>query len=382
CLYCVIREEVKHFFVMCFKVYILKTYLRKNPMAKTVWELVQSVDNEKISYDHFFFGTFKVDGYGIESLSSFFMDYGYKIGGRLEFPKNKVQLVWLSPPDIHVPGDGHGLGNGPLPRLVIAELLVDELSPESQVDGYGIESLSSFFMDYGYKIGGRLEFPKNKVQLVWLSPPDIHVPGDGHGLGNGPLPRLVIAELLVDELSPESQEIIRKYLKPEGGKQAILSSTLGSLIWEKPTSADFNQLVKESEYAAWALIHGYTLNHLAVAVHRLKHRLSDINYVQEYFQDIGFKLNKVGGDILNESEDGLLLQVTLASEKVAIEFADGVTEPITASYIEFVQRLVLPQFKDVQIDEIKEFHRREGLEQANANRIMQSALSQHKNETN
>uniref|UniRef100_A0A0D3DR70 2-oxoadipate dioxygenase/decarboxylase n=3 Tax=Brassica TaxID=3705 RepID=A0A0D3DR70_BRAOL len=140
-------------------------------MAKTVWELVQSVDNEKISYDHFFFGTFKVDGYGIESLSSFFMDYGYKIGGRLEFPKNKVQLVWLSPPDIHVPGDGHGLGNGPLPRLVIAELLVDELSPESQ-------------------------------------------------------------------------EIIRKYLKPEGGKQAILSSTLGSLIWEKPTSADFNQLVK------------------------------------------------------------------------------------------------------------------------------------------
>ena len=61
------------------------------------------------------------------------MDYGYKIGGRLEFPKNKVQLVWLSPPDIHVPGDGHGLGNGPLPRLVIAELLVDELSPESQV---------------------------------------------------------------------------------------------------------------------------------------------------------------------------------------------------------------------------------------------------------
>ncbi|XP_048593974.1 uncharacterized protein LOC111200115 isoform X1 [Brassica napus] len=288
---------------------ILKTYLRKNPMAKTVWELVQSVDNEKISYDHFFFRTFKVDGYGIESLSSFFMDYGYKIGGRLEFPKNKVQLVWLSPPDIHVSGDGHGLGNGPLPRLVIAELLVDELSLESQ-------------------------------------------------------------------------EIIRKYLKPEGGKQAILSSTLGSLIWEKPTSAEFNQLVKESEYAAWALIHGYTLNHLAVAVHRLKHRFSDINYVQEYFQENGFKLNKVGGDILNESEDGLLLQVTLASEKVAIEFADGVTEPITASFIEFVQRLVLPQFKDVPIDEIKEFHRREGLEQANANRIMQSTLSQHKNETN
>ncbi|CDY28434.1 hypothetical protein HID58_075531 [Brassica napus] len=39
---------------------ILKTYLRKNPTAKTIWELVQSVDNEKICYDHFTFQTFKV----------------------------------------------------------------------------------------------------------------------------------------------------------------------------------------------------------------------------------------------------------------------------------------------------------------------------------
>ncbi|CAH2033818.1 unnamed protein product [Thlaspi arvense] len=52
-------------------------------------------------------------------------------------------------------------------------------------------------------------------------------PNDGHGLANGPLPRLVIAELLVDELSFESQEIVRRYLIPEGGKQAVLSSTLG-----------------------------------------------------------------------------------------------------------------------------------------------------------
>ncbi|XP_013598210.1 uncharacterized protein LOC106371029 isoform X1 [Brassica napus] len=178
---------------------ILKTYLRKNPTAKTIWELVQSVDNEKICYDHFTFRTLKVDGYGIDSLSSFFMDYGYKIGGGLDFPKKKLRVLWFSPPDAQVPNDGHGLANGPLPRLVIAEVLVDELSLESQ-------------------------------------------------------------------------GIIRKYLKPLGGKQAVLSSTLGSLIWEKPTWADFTQLAKESEFAAWTLIHGYTMNHLAFAVHRFKHR--------------------------------------------------------------------------------------------------------------
>ncbi|KAF2530448.1 hypothetical protein F2Q70_00030852 [Brassica cretica] len=74
-----------------------------------------------------------VEGYGIESLSSFFMDYGYKAEGGLDFPTKKLRVLTFSPPDIYVPDDGHGLGNGPLPRLVIAELLVDELSSESKV---------------------------------------------------------------------------------------------------------------------------------------------------------------------------------------------------------------------------------------------------------
>ncbi|VVA94720.1 unnamed protein product [Arabis nemorensis] len=278
---------------------ILKTYLRKNPTANTIWELVQSVDNEKICYDHFTFQTLKVDGYGIDSVSSFFMDYGYKF--------------------------------------------------ETGID-----------------------FPKKKVRGCWLSPPDVHVPEGGHGLGNGPLPRVVISELRVDELSPESQEIIRKYLIPEGGKQAVLSSALGSLIWEKPTYADFYQLAKESEYGAWVLIHGYTMNHLAFAVHRFKHRFSDIGCIKVYLEEKGFKLNSDGG-ILKVSQDGLLIQMSSISEKLAVEFADGVTETTPASYIEFTQRLVLPQFKDLPHHQIKEYHRRDDFDANNANKIFESA---------
>ncbi|ESQ29705.1 hypothetical protein EUTSA_v10023603mg [Eutrema salsugineum] len=278
---------------------ILKTYLTMNPTAKTIWELVQSVDNEKICYDHFTFQTLKVEGYGIDSLSSFFMDYGYKIG-----------------------------------------------------DG--------------------LDFPTKKLRVLTFSPPDVYVPDDGHGLGNGPLPRPVISELLVDELSLESQEIIRKYLKPEGGKQAVISSTLGSLIWEKPTSSDFNQLAKESEFAAWVLIHGYTMNHLAFSVHRLKHRFSDINCIKEYLEEKEFELNSDGG-VLKVSKDGLLLQVSSISERLEVKFADGVTETIPASYIEFTQRMVLPEFKDLPHDQIEEFHRRDGFDLENAKNILESA---------
>ncbi|EFH69619.1 hypothetical protein ARALYDRAFT_890013 [Arabidopsis lyrata subsp. lyrata] len=258
---------------------ILKTYLRKNPITERIWELIQSLDNEKICYDYFTFMTLKVEGYGIDSLSSFFMNYGYKIGGGLDFPKKKLRGLWFSPPDVIVPGDGHGLGNGPLPRLVMGEILVDELSPESQ-------------------------------------------------------------------------EIIRKYLKPEGGKQALLSSILGSLIWEKPTWSEFKQIAEENELAAWAFINGYTMNHLAFAVHRLKHRFSDIKCIIQYLEEHGFDLNHDGG-VLKVSTDGLLLQVSSISEKLPVEFADGVTKSVPASYIEFTDRLVLPQFKELPYDQVR-----------------------------
>ncbi|CAE5958436.1 unnamed protein product [Arabidopsis arenosa] len=238
---------------------------RKNPTTERIWELIQSLDNEKICYDHFTFMTLKVEGYGIDSLSSFFMNYGYKIGGGLDFPKKKLRGLWFSPPDVIVPDDGHGLGNGPLPRLVMGEILVDELSPESQA-------------------------------------------------------------------------IIRKYLKPEGGKQALLSSILGSLIWEKPTWSEFKQIAEENELAAWAFINGYTMNHLAFAVHRLKHRFSDIKCIIQYLKEHGFDLNHDGG---------------VLKEKLPVEFADGVTKLVPASYIEFTDRLVLPQFKDLPYDQVR-----------------------------
>lgn len=53
------------------------------------------------------------------------------------------------------------------------------------------------------------------------------------------------------------------------------------------------------------------------------------------------------------SQDGLLLQVSAMSEKLVVEFADGVTQTVPASYIEFVERLVLPQFKDMPRDEVR-----------------------------
>lgn len=51
----------------------------------------------------------------------------------LKFPAKKLRALWFAPPDVSaaVPG-GSGV-NGPLPRVFISELLVDQMSSQTQV---------------------------------------------------------------------------------------------------------------------------------------------------------------------------------------------------------------------------------------------------------
>ena len=70
-------------------------------------------------------------------MASFFLDYGYKQQGELRFPAKKLKALWFSPPS-GLPHEDAATGggvNGPLPRIFISELLVDQLSPQAQVSG-------------------------------------------------------------------------------------------------------------------------------------------------------------------------------------------------------------------------------------------------------
>lgn len=52
------------------------------------------------------------------------------------------------------------------------------------------------------------------------------------------------------------------------------------------------------------------------------------------------------------SPDGLLQQSSTVADSALFTFADGITETIPRSYIEFAERLLLPQFKDLQAEEV------------------------------
>ena len=74
----------------------------------------------------------KVDGHGIDSIAKFFLDFGYMQREELRFPAKKLRALWFAPPEVENSYSGSFL-SGPLPRIFISELLVDEMSSQSQV---------------------------------------------------------------------------------------------------------------------------------------------------------------------------------------------------------------------------------------------------------
>lgn len=74
----------------------------------------------------------KVEGYGIDSMAKVFMDFGYMPREELRFPTKKLKALWFAPPKIDYIDGGNGI-DGPLPRIFISELLVDQMSSQSQV---------------------------------------------------------------------------------------------------------------------------------------------------------------------------------------------------------------------------------------------------------
>nr|CAD1843082.1 unnamed protein product [Ananas comosus var. bracteatus] len=84
------------------------------------------------------------------------------------------------------------------------------------------------------------------------------------------------------------------------------------------------------------------------------------------------QLLKTQNSGLHMSPDGLLQQSSTVADTASFTFADGVTESVPCSYIEFAERLLLPQYKDLHEEEVKEFHRRDGFEVGNADKIFES----------
>lgn len=264
--------------------------------------------------------------------------------------------------------------NTPTAEAVVG--LLEEQYPESSlgldhlafrtfgVEGLGIASVASLFQDFGYQQRDELTFPKKKLRALWFSPPDPQ------------LPRVFVSEVKVEELTPAAQAVIQSYVGGSAapallGKYGMLSSLVGVPPWVTPTLQDYRLLAEESEYAAWVLVNGYALNHATVAVHRLEGHTGGLETLNGLLQQQEFLMNQEGG-LVKASPDGLLLQSSTMADTISFCFAGGESELVPASYVEFAERLVLPQFADLKAEDVQECHRRDGFEAANADKIFES----------
>lgn len=177
-------------------------YLNRNPTAKAILDLVHSADNNSICYDHLAFRTFGV----LNSLAlfNFLLDRVSNCS-----PHHHPTFVCYSATQRH-----RQLQFKTLLRHIIFFLdsivlgldypVYCVLCIELQVNGHGIDSMASFFLDYGYTQRDELRFPAKKLRALWFAPPSDSLAGSGSGM-NGPLPRIFISELLVDQMSPQTQ---------------------------------------------------------------------------------------------------------------------------------------------------------------------------------
>lgn len=232
----------------------------------------------------------------------------------------------------------------------------------------GIASSEKVFLHYGYQKRDYYYFEGKKLNAYWYAPP---APA---------YPRIFISELRVTDLSIEAQAIISKYtgkittdpidaLNLDDG-QAV-GEFFHQALWDLPTKADYLSLLNESEYAAWVIYNRYYLNHYTISVHDLKSGYNTLENFNKFVEDLGFELNS-SGEKIKVSPDGLLRQSSTLAEVQEAQFANGESMPIAGSYVEFSERLVLPEFKHLAPNEIKAAHRREGFETDNADKIFES----------
>lgn len=238
------------------------------------------------------------------------------------------------------------------------------------VANLGIASMEKIFLHYGYEKKEYLYFEEKKLNAYWYNPPKQEYP------------RIFISELRVEDLSPETQEIILKYTNEvtadpvdtlDLNDPKAVDQFLHKALWTLPTLADYTTLLKESEYAAWTIYNRYYLNHFTISVHELA-KCNDLESFNIWLEKNGIQLNDSGGKI-KKSPDGLLWQSSTVAQMIEATFSNNEKMLISGSYVEFAERKVLPEFRHLPKEAIRREHRRDGFEAKNADKIFESTFT-------
>ena len=215
----------------------------------------------------------------------------------------------------------------------------------------GIASISRIFEALGYQAANCYHFGDKHLAAIHFQHANLQ------------FPKLFISELQIWKLAPAARETIERIVathRPpasadvlvglenlksgdlDGGERARLLQRVvrefDELPWELPEKSDVAAINKESQYAAWVLVHGYNVNHFTSLInsHGVD-SLADIERTVEALRRAGVPMKS---DI--EGAPGSRLRQT-ATEAVTIDVAvrdNGLETTMvwTYAYFELAER--------------------------------------------
>jgi Domain of unknown function (DUF1338) len=193
-----------------------------------------------------------------------------------------------------------------------------------------LDDLGAIFTKYGYVKKDQYLFKEKKLLAHHFEHEDPK------------LPKVFISELETRHFSPLVQETAKKAAQEISPEMAKKDSFLWSRRPWSATYQTYQELLKESEYAAWMYAFGFRSNHFTISVNSLK-SFKDLRDLNEFVKASGYELNTSGGEVKGTPQECLEQSSTLA-EKAQVKFDDGTFE-IPACYYEFALRHAMPNGK-------------------------------------
>ena len=192
----------------------------------------------------------------------------------------------------------------------------------------GLDRLEGHLLDLGYRRYEPYDFPDKKLRAWGYLPAAID---------RGPLPRVFLSELLVDELSPRAATILRRLADAVDPARVASPDLLrAGRLWEPVSWEEYRLLESESEYAAWFAALGFHANHFTISVNHLT-SLTSLEAVLDFVESLGIPINETGGRVKG-SPEVLLEQGSTLADRMPVEFAGGESHVVPTCYYEFAKR--------------------------------------------
>jgi hypothetical protein len=151
------------------------------------------------------------------------------------------------------------------------------------------------------------------------------------------LPRLVVTELALDELSREARAMIAALLEQLPARFGARSDLAWSGRPWQVSSAAYQALRAESEHAAWVAAFGFRVHHVAVDLASLS-TFPDLDALGAFLIEHGFRLCDRG---VQGARTRGLEQLATRDEILAVRFSDATVDVPSCGY-GFARRSLLP----------------------------------------